>query len=324
MVEIALVSSRKSKLKELAKNRVQGAREALDMARNPVNFFSTVQVGVTFVGVILGALGEKNLTPAIAVLLRNIPFVGAYIQPLSFLLTVGGITYLTLIVGELVPKRIAVNNPEVIASSMARPIYFLLTLTYPVVRFFGKSTELVLRLLKIKPKNKQDASADEDTILASVDSAEDLGDQIDMVYFNNLPVNTFMTPRSQIQWFDIDTYSHKDIRSHYGTYPFSQVIFCKESLDHVIGVIHIKELLRYYLTDPRFNLRKAIQKPHVFHEDALALQVLDKFGTSPGQIAIIQDGYGKTRGMVTPDDIMRACMQNGKYGKTNSPNYPVL
>ncbi len=311
MAEIAIVSSRKSKLREMATENRGGARQALAMARNPVNFFSTIQVGVTLVGVVMGAIGERTFIPPLAQFIEQFPLIGAYSQQTSFLITIGAITYITLIIGELVPKRIAVSNPEKIASFLAPPIQLFLTASFPLVWFFGKSTEIVLRLLRIKTPRKTDESTDGETALAN---QNDLGSGVDMVYFNNLPVNTFMTQRKNIQWFDIDSYSHKDIREHYGTYPFSQVIFCSESLDHVVGVIHIKELLRYYLTDPHFNIRKAVKPPPEFGEDALALQVLDRLGSTPAQIAIIKDQDGNTTGMVTPDDIMRACVENGRYG----------
>lgn len=315
MSEIALVSSRRSKLRELARKKKTGAKAALYMAQRPVIFFSTVQVGITLVGVILGALGDRALAPAFAGLFRTLPLADTYQKTLSFIFTVGLLTYTTLIIGELVPKRIAVANPEAIATGIAPLIRVIYLLTYPLIRFFGKSTELVLRFLKVRSRPEAAQLRDETKAMADKSGQEELGGSIDMVYFNNLPVNTFMTPRTAIQWFDIDTYSHRDLRSHYGTYPYSQVIFCSESLDHVVGVIHFKELLRRYLDDPDFNIKRAVRQPPVFNEKALALEVLDKLGSSPAQIALIQDCDGKTKGMVTPDDIMRACMKNGRYSQ---------
>ncbi|OUL28604.1 hypothetical protein BV372_24725 [Nostoc sp. T09] len=309
MSEMAIVSARKVRLQQMANQGDVKARVALKLAESPNQFFSTIQIGITLIGILTGAFGGATIAAKLAVYVKLIPFLAPYSQPFSFGIVVLIITYLSLIVGELVPKRLALNNPEAIAAFVAIPMRALAAIASPAVYLLSASTEMVLRVLGITPSTEPQVTEEEIKILieqgteaGTFEEAEQ--DMVERVFrLGDRPVSSFMTPRPDIVWLDLDDTveenRQKMVESAYSRYPV-----CQEGLDNVLGVIPVTDLLARSFKGESLDLTVGLRQPVFVPESTRGLKVLELFKQTITHMALVVDEYGVIQGLVTLNDIM--------------------
>ncbi|AFY36394.1 hemolysin family protein [Calothrix sp. PCC 7507] len=309
MSEMAIVSARKVRLQQMANQGDVKARVALKLAESPNQFFSTTQIGITLIGILTGAFGGATIAEKVAVYVKLIPFLESYSQPVSFGIVVLIITYLSLIVGELVPKRLALNNPEGIAAFVAIPMQALATFTSPIVYLLSASTEMVLRMLGITASTEPQVTEEEIKILieqgteaGTFEEAEQ--DMVERVFrLGDRPVSSFMTPRPDIVWLDLEDSPEENrekmVDSAYSRYPI-----CQAGLDNVLGVIPVTDLLARSFRGEPLDLTIGLRQPVFVPESTRGLKVLELFKQTITHMALVVDEYGVIQGLVTLNDIM--------------------
>ena len=311
MSEIAIVTARKSRLQELANKGIASARAALDLANNPNRFLSTVQVGITLVGILAGAFGGGVLREWLTTQLHSIPIVAPYSRSLALGIVVLTITYFSVILGELVPKRLALGQPESIAMFMARPMRLLLTVGSPLVHLFTFSTDLVFRLVGKRFDERTLVTEEEITTLLRQGTDAGVFDEteqemVEAVFrLGDKSARGIMTPRTQIIWLDVND-SVEQIRARVSNGGHSRFPVCEGSLDNVVGVVQAKDLLTNFLSGKNVDLKATMQPPEFVPRSMTALQVLDHIKKSSSHIVLVVDEYGGIEGLLTHHDILEA------------------
>lgn len=308
MAEIALVSARKNKLEHAANKGDEKAKAALQLANHPDTFFSTVQIGITAVGVFIGLYaGETLKTPLATWLSATFPHIQPYCNFLAITLILLGATYISLVLGELVPKRVGLARPEAVAKSMAKPMTLLSRLAYPLVAVATLSTNLVLRLFNFKT---DDAPVTEEDIKAMINEGAHSGtieeteqEIIERVfYLGDRNITSLMTHRMDVDWLDIEDeesdYKTKITESLHSVYPV-----CDGGIDNIKGVLTLKDL---FSAEADSSLQTLMKKPLFVPEHNSAYEVLEKFKETQVHAAFIVDEYGTFLGMITLNDILEA------------------
>jgi putative hemolysin len=310
MSEIALVSARKSRLQQRAEDGDAAARRALHLAENPERFLATVQVGITLVGTLAGAFGGAAIAEPVAAWLKTYPSLTEYAEPLSLGLVVLGITYFSLIVGELVPKQIGLNHPERIAGLMAGPMDVISRVARPLVWLLTTSTQLVLRLLRIrKPEEPPVTEAEISVLLEQGTQAgvfeEEEQELVERVFWlGDQRVVSVMTPRHRIVWLNVAA-SHEEHRHAMAEHRYSRYLVCEGGLDHVLGMVDVKDLWAAELRGtPVKDLRTLLRQPLFIPESTRALHVLEQFRETGVHLALVVNEYGGTEGIVTINDVL--------------------
>jgi len=320
MSEMAIVSSRKTKLQQMANEGDKKAGVALDLANEPGHFLSTIQVGITLIAMLTGAFGGATISEHLAAQLRTIPIIAPYSEVLSLALVVIGLTYLSLIIGELAPKRLALHNPERIASIVAGPMRFLSLLTFPIVRLLSFSTDLVLRVLGVKPPSESPVTEEEIQVLLQegteagvFEEAEQ--DMVEGVFrLGERRVSALMRPWTEIVWLDVND-SAEEIRRTMTDSSYSRFPVCDGGLDHVLGVVQAKELLVRSLAGQPLDLKAALKKPLFVPESMPASKLLELFKGSGTHLALVIDEYGGLAGLVTINDIVEEIVGDIELGE---------
>lgn len=309
MAEMALVSARKSRLLARAEEGDAAARIALTLAEQPTRLLSTVQIGITLVGILAGAFGGATLAESLTPLIAALPFIGASAEAISIGLVVLVTTYLSLVIGELAPKRVALNNPEGIAVAVAPLMQFLSAITGPVVNVLSVSTNAVLRLLQVEAARGNDISEDdvralllEATRSGAIEAAEQ--DIMEAVFhLDDRPIAQLMTPRPRVVFLDVDEPLERNIdrmiASAHSTFPVY-----RDKPDNVIGVVNVKRLFAQQVRRERFDFEAALEQPLVVPESATAIRVLEEFRIAGRHLALVVDEYGSPQGVVTLHDII--------------------
>lgn len=311
MVEIALVSSRQTRLQQRADEGQRGAAAALELMEEPNRFLSTVQIGITLVGIFSGAFGAAQLSPPLAELLSRVSFLENSADEIAFASLVLIITYFSLVIGELIPKRVAINKPEAVASALAIPMRFLSKIAKPIVSVLSASSELGVRLLGIKPGNEPSITEEEIKVL--IEEGQQHGifkkeerEMISSVFrLGDRRVGALMTPRLEMAWIDINDPIDK-IWTELQRTPYARIPVADGEIDDVLGYIQIKELLGQSPDDPEFDLHQFIKEPIFLPENMAALESLANFQTGGVHLAFVVDEYGGIIGMVTDYDILKA------------------
>ncbi|XFA73033.1 hemolysin family protein [Thermosynechococcaceae cyanobacterium Okahandja] len=322
--EIAVVSARKVRLEQLAKRGKRKAKAALKLANSPNSFLSAVQIGITLIGILSGAVGGATLAQRLQGALAPLPWVGQYSQPLSIAIVVTGITYLSLVIGELVPKRIAMTYPEAIACNIAKPMVWLTKLTAPIVHLLSASTDGILQMLGISTTAEQTVTEDEIKVLIEQGAQAGLFEvaEQDMVarIFNlgDRPIQSMMTPRTDIVWLDIESPIEEIEAEILGTF-HSRFPVAEETIDHCLGIISAKDFLAARLTQQEVNLRQLLQPALFVPEGRRALDVLELFRQSSQHIALITDEYGGIEGLVTLNDLIEAIVGSLRHEEGEEP-----
>jgi len=309
MAEIAVVSANKLRLQQKAEAGSPAAQRALELAQNPTVFLSTVQIGITLVGIFNGAYGAATLSGALARLLARVQFLTPIAEPLAFGLLVVLITYLSLVAGELVPKRIALANPEGVAMGMGGFMSGLARVTRPLVQFLGASTNMVLRLLRVPTNNEEPITDEEiDMVIAQglragvIEPAEQ--EIIENAFWlGERRVNAIMTPRHDLAWLDVSA-TEADVLELVREEPHGRYLVCEGDIDKTVGYVAIRDLLETVLAGTKVDLRAALRKPLLIPETMPILSLLAEFQSSRVHIAVVLDEYGGVEGLVTLTDIL--------------------
>jgi putative hemolysin len=311
MSEIALISAKKVKLQKKADGGDRNAKAALELAASPNRLLSTVQIGISLVGVFSGALGGATLADEMAVLLSYIAFLEPYSQVLGFIIVSLLITYFSLVIGELVPKRLALNSPERMARLIARPMRFLSRMTAPVVRFLSASTNLVLKLMGVKPR-PGDAVTEEE-ILVYLEEGTQRGifeeaeqDIVESVFrMGDRRADAIMTPHTELIWIDLEK-PYEVVRQMIIDSPYARVPVASERLDNILGVLQVKDFLIASLEDEPVDI-KALLEPALYVPESMpAFKVLDLLKQHSATNALVIDEYGGTLGMITLIDLLES------------------
>ncbi|MBW3571886.1 MAG: hemolysin family protein [Gemmatimonadetes bacterium] len=328
MSEIALVSSRKPRLQQRAEAGDQAAGRALRLAEHPERFLATVQVGITLVGTLAGAFGGAAIAEPLAVWLQQYPAVAQYARPLSLGIVVLGITYLSLIVGELVPKQIGLNHPERIAAAMAGPMDVVSRVARPLVWLLTTSTRLVLRLLRIRKPTEPPVTEAEIAVLLEQGTQagvfeEEEQELVERVFWlADQRVVSLMTPRHRIVWLDVAA-SAEEHRRAMVQHRYSRYLVCDDGLDHVLGMVEVKDLWAAELSGARVeDLRPLLRQPLFVPESTRALGVLEQFRETGTHLALVVNEYGGTEGLVTLNDVLEEF--SGEMGSGGVPAAPPV
>lgn len=312
MSELAMMTSRPSRLQQSAARGHKGAATALALAREPTRFLSTVQVGITLIGIFAGAFGEDRLSEPLGKQLAKVPALAEYSDTIALVIVVLCITYASLVLGELVPKRIALAHPEAIASAISRPLAALAAFASIPVRLLSASTEGVAKVLGVRPRPTEDISEEDVKALVARAASTGVFDPLEHAIFQrafrlgDLRVKALMVPRSDIVWID-EAMPIDDVRVLLGTSPFSHFPVCRGSFDDLVGVVHIKDLIAYGLLAGRdFKPAAVAQKPLFVPENMPALKLLDTMQRSRTHVAFVVDEHGGTEGIITINDIVQA------------------
>lgn len=311
MAEIAILSARKPRLEQRAQEGDEHARTALSLATNPGYFLAAIQVGITLIGILAGAFGGATLAGQLETWLSKILGLQSYHQALSVALVVLLITFFSLVLGELAPKEIALNNAEEIASRLAQPMQTLTRLAGPLVRLLNAATRLVLRLLGIRPSNEPQVSEEEIRIMiahgAETGVFEPLEEEIVEQVFRlgDLKASSLLTPRTELEWLDLDDPSEV-LRQQIVDSQHTYLPVARSSLDNLTGYIRAKDLLAQALCGEPFDLQSATRPPLLVPESTPALQVIERFKQTRVHIAFVLDEYGGIQGLLTPTDILEA------------------
>ncbi len=307
MSEIALVSSRKARLEAQANKGNKKAKEALQLANHPDKFFSTVQIGITLIGILTGIFSGRNMQDDMQGVFNQWAVTAPYSDTLATVTLLIIITYFTLIFGELVPKRLGLSRPEAISKFMAKPMSVLSFITYPFIWLLSKSTAFISKIFNIKSDNSAvteeeiKAIISEGTEHGTIEEAEQ--EIIERIFhLSDRNITSIMTHRSDIIWFELNDNEEK-IKEKIVSEPHSIYPICDGDIDEVKGVVSIKDL--YVSND--LTLFKNLMSPALFvPENNSAYQVLEKFKESKVHCCFIVDEYGSLQGMITLNDILEA------------------
>lgn len=308
MSEAAVIAARKARLQQLAEKGSHGAQTALDLAQEPTRFLSTVQVGITLVGVLTGAFGGATIAEQIAALIRPTT-LGRYADAIGFGLVVVVTTYLSLIIGELVPKRLALQSPERIAAAIARPMQALSTITSPLISLLTGSTNAVLYLLGVRPSDEPPVTQEE--IKTMMQQGMEAGvfveaehDMVSGIFrLVDRRAVSLMTPRTGVHCVNLRD-SDDEIRTRIKECSFSRLPVCDGDTDHVVGILEAKTLLSRLLAGEPLDIGAVMIEPQVVPENMPASKVLDLFRETGRHLAIVIDEYGGMAGLITMQDLL--------------------
>lgn len=309
MSEIAVISARKSNLTNEANRGSKAAKAALKLSENPDRFLSTVQVGITLIGILTGLYSGDVLAKHFAPVLQKIGIPSSYVFTVAKVTIVILVTYLSIIFGELVPKRIGLSSAEKIAKNIARPMNILSMIVSPFVWILSKSTSLVFKLLGIK--NNDTKVTEEEIKLIIREGAEDgevqavEQDIVERVFIlGDRDLESIMTPRSEIVWLDIDM-TREQIKNAIRESPYAKYPVVKKDLDRIEGIVSLKDIFTG-IDSPDFNLKKILQDAPYYYENTEVYKALEKMKSTHVHYGVVCDEFGSVRGVVTLIDIMEA------------------
>jgi len=311
MCELAIVSSRRSVLERLAGEGQAGARAALILANDPALFLASLQVGMTSVAVLTGTFSGATLAHRLDDWLDLFPALSPFSKPAAFAVIVVSVTFLSLLLGELVPKQIALKNPETLAIRLARPVVAFTSIAAPLVWVLNASANLVLRIFGVRAGFERRLT-DEDIVgvliegeksgLIHAAEREMIEDVLDLA---DRPVSAIMTPRPDVVWIDADGPEDAIVRT-IRECPYAQLLVCRGTLDDVTGIVRKQDLLNQSLDGRSLDITRSLQSPLAVPERTSILRTLEVFRKTPVNTAIIIDEYGTVQGIVTRTDLLKA------------------
>jgi putative hemolysin len=309
MTEAALFAVRKARLQQRINEGDKKAETALKLTEDPNQFLSVIQIGITLIDVLTGAVAGATLAEFLATWLRTIPALARYAETIGLVVVVLVITYFSIILGELVPKRLAIQNPESIASFFAPPMLVLSKILSPVVRFLSFSTEVVLHIIGVRPSN--DPPVTEEEIQVLLDQGNQAGifeeAELDMVAgvfrLNDRRVSSLMTPRTEIVWLDMRDAAEEILRK-LADGPYSRFPVCQGSLDNVLGIVKARDLLTRSLAGEKINLKECLQPAIFIPETSFASRALEVFKQNNKKLILVIDEFGGVTGLVTINDVL--------------------
>lgn len=309
--EIAIVSSRKPRLQHLANKGNLRAKVALDLANKPDHFLSTVQAGITLVGILAGAFGGATLSESVAHYIIQYPSLAEYAEPISLGIVVISITYLSLIIGELIPKQLALKDPERVACIIAIPMRSLSVAFYPIVRLLTFSTNIIIRTFGIKDSINPTVTEEEIKVMLKEGTKAGTFNEVEQEMVERVfrladqSVNALMTPRTEIVWLDTeDSLAENFKKIKESSHSFFPV--CQSGIDNVLGVVHVKDLFSASMDGTITSIQQHLRKPLYIVENVLVVQLIEQFKESGTHFAFLVDEYGGIQGLLTLNDILKA------------------
>lgn len=311
MSELAIVSSREARLKAMAKSGSSGARCALDLAANPGRFLSTVQIGITLVGILAGAYSGATLGKPVGERVALLGLSPETAQTIGFAVVIILTTFASVVIGELVPKQFALRSPEPIAAIVARPMLWLSMLTRPIVWLLDRTSALIFKMLGLNRESENTVTAEElHLVVAEAQTAGVLEESeraiiSGIVRLADRPVREVMTPRTDVDWVDVST-SSDDLRAALKDTPHSRIPVADGSVDNIVGVIQTRDLLEALLDGRELNLRELTRSAPVIPDLMDAMDALVVLRSADVPLALVHDEYGHFDGIVTPGSILAA------------------
>ena len=311
MSEMAVVSSRKARLQQWADDRRPGASAALALSTNPSNFLSTIQVGITLIGITSGAFGEAALVKDLSGWLSQWAWLNGYSDGLAVVVVIGGITVTSLIIGELVPKRLALRNPEAVASLIAAPMRILSRSAYPVVRTLSWTTDMVLKVLRLGGSQQPPVTEEEIKVLMEQGAEAGIFEEHEQALvarvfrFDHVKVGGIMTPRTDVVCLDLDEPREVHVRQiiEHGHSRFPVV---RGELDHIEGIVLARDLLADALSGKPLELQHHVTRPLYVPMTISAMELMEQFKKYRQTIAIVINEHGAVGGIVTLHDVLEA------------------
>ncbi|WP_243311846.1 hemolysin family protein [Fundidesulfovibrio agrisoli] len=317
--EMAVVTSRRALLIRRADRGDKGARAALDLADNPEGFLATLQIAITLLTILSGAYGEASLAHHATEALETVPMLAPYAKTLGFGLVVAGITVLTLVLGELVPKRLAIAHPEAVACALARPMRVLLRIARPAAAALSAATRLVLRLMGAKVGQGSQVSEEEIKLLVRQAAVAGVLEEVErdmlerVMRLGDRPVGTLMTHRSRIAQLDLD--DPEAIPGTIARTPFNRFPVTRGGLENLLGVAEAKDLLATgALSKPESIAGLLVSPPHV-PENSTTFNLLEQLRQAGQNMAVVVDEFGDIQGLVTFTDVLGAVVGEGSLGR---------
>ncbi|MDP2432878.1 MAG: hemolysin family protein [Pseudomonadota bacterium] len=311
MSEIAVVTSRKARLQRLAEDGSPGARSALALHNEPSNFLSTIQVGITSVAILSGAIGESALADPLAIWLSGFVLFEPYARGTALTIVVVGLTYFSVVVGELVPKRLGLLAPEGVASLVARPMNTLSRLARPVVWLLSSSSSLLLRLVGSRRQNEPPVTDDEINLLMEQGAEAGIFHGSEQALVSNVlrldekRIGSIMTHRNDIYVIDLAE-PEDEIRRRLADCPYERVVVCRDGLEHIVGILRTSDLLKAALEGAPLGIEGALSKPLYVPESVSTTRLMENFRGARTHFALVVDEYGEFEGVVTLTDILTA------------------
>lgn len=323
MSEFALISAKKTRLKQRVEEGDTRAAVALKLANEPTPFLSTIQIGITLVGIFAGVFGGATIAKGLAAYLEKFPGLAPYSGALSITFVVLVITYLTLIFGELVPKRLALSNAESIASAIAKPMFSLSILAKPFVIILSHSTEAVLRAMKVRKITGPPVTEEEIKIMLEEGTEAGVFERVELSMIEGVleigdrRVDSLMTHRSDLIALDLDDSTDDNLREIIESGRSNFPVYIGE-LDNIVGMVSVKSILEKFVESDTIDLRELVTKPLFIPESASVLKLLELFKETGVHIALITDEYGSIEGAITLHDILETIV-----GEVRSLGEPV-
>ncbi len=326
--EIALVSSKRAILEQYSSKGNLGARKAINLLNNSENFLSSIQVGITLIGIVTGVYGGINFANQLEPILVNINFIGNYSKELALAITVIIITYFSIVIGELVPKTIAINNSEKIAILIAPIIYYISLIFYPFVKILSTSTSIIVKFIGIKENDKKLTESEIKYILKFASSEGIIEKEQNEIhekvfYFADKKAKHIMVHRKEVEWIDI-TKSSKEIFNELLNIQHSKIICCEKTLDNFKGVLAIKDFFKNYAINRQFSLKNLLTEPLIVNEDTEAKEVLINMRMKKKHICVVVNEFGGFEGLITLHDILENIIgEIPEEGEMVEPDYYI-
>lgn len=309
MSEAALVASRKVRLQQQANDGNKSSELALKLLKDPNIFLSTVQIGITLIGVLAGAVGGATISEALALALQKIPYLGEFSESISLAIVVLTITVLTIWLGELVPKRLGLTSPEKIAQAVAGPMLFTSKAFSPLIKLMSKATNFALSLMGVDPSSEPPVTEEEIHLL--IDQGTQAGvfeeaeqDMVEGIFsLGDSRVYSLMTPRTEVVWLDIND-SIEEIREKIAECPYSRFPVRQDSLETIVGIVKSRDLLVESLSGKAVDLKSLLKPAHFIPETMFASRALELFKEKNTELLLVVDEFGGLQGLLTINDIL--------------------
>jgi len=309
MSEIAVVSARKARLQKLADEDSPGAQSALALSNEPSTFLSTVQVGITSVGILSGAIGETALADPLTLWVAGFPLLEPYARGIAMTIVVAGLTYVSVVIGELVPKQLGLLAPEKTASLIAAPMNLLSRITRPAVWLLSASSGSLLRMMGAVRLEEPPVTDEEIKVLMEQGSEAGVFHESEQAIVSNVlrldeqRIGAIMTHRNDIYVLDLDE-PEAVIRDRIAESPYTRVVVCRDGLDHIVGILRTSDLLKDALSGKPIAVEQSLRPPLFVPEGVTTTHLLENFRKSRQQCALIVDEYGELQGLVTLTDVL--------------------
>ncbi len=311
MSELAIVSSRKPRLEAAARRGQPGANSALQLASDPGRFLSAVQIGITLIGIIAGAYSGASLGQPTGERLQFLGVPADWADTLGYATVIGLATFISLVIGELVPKQFALRAPEPIAIIVARPMQWLAKLTAPLVWLLDATSALIFRLLRLKRESEHHVTAEELHLIVAEASKSGIIEESERAIISGVvrladrPVREVMTPRTEVDWIDVDA-TPAEVRRQLKASAHSRILVAQGSVDEIVGVVQARDVMLALLSRQPLDLRNLMRSAPIIPDQVDAMDALESLRRAEVPIALVHDEYGHFEGIVTPSDLLAA------------------